>query len=85
MRHLLRQVTGWTLVVVGRIAVPLPGPGWLIVGLGAIALAPYVKFFHTLIEWIKRKFPPLREPLERFERRHVDPPGNTPPPAAPPG
>ena len=71
-RHLIRQIIGWTLIVVGIIDIPLPGPGWLIVGIGAIVLAPYVKIFHHFVAWIKRKFPPLRSPLERFEKRHFD-------------
>jgi len=27
-----------------------------------------------IVEWIKRKFPPLRGPLDRFEQRHFGPP-----------
>ena len=69
-RHLVRQIIGWTLIVVGIIDIPLPGPGWLIVGMGAIVLAPYVKLFHRFVEWLKRRSPALRKPLERFEERH---------------
>ncbi|TAN36685.1 MAG: hypothetical protein EPN23_07705 [Verrucomicrobia bacterium] len=69
-RHLARQVLGWTLIVVGIIDLPLPGPGWLIIGMGAIVLAPYVKIFHRFVEWIKWKFPAVRASLERFEAKH---------------
>ena len=80
IRHVLRQVLGWTLIILGLIDIPLPGPGWLIVGLGAIVLAPYVKLFYNFVEWIKKKFPALREPLDRFERRCFGTPENPPPP-----
>ena len=73
-RHLIRQLIGWALIVIGILDLPLPGPGWLIIGLGAIVLAPYVKLFYNFVEWIKKKFPKLRGPLERFERRHFGPP-----------
>lgn len=69
-RHLLQQVLGWSLIVIGLIDLPLPGPGWLIIGMGAIVLAPYVKIFRRFVEWLKRKFPVLRAPLERFAAKH---------------
>ena len=70
-RHVVRQMVGWSLIVIGIIDLPLPGPGWLIIGMGAIVLAPYVKIFHRFVEWLKRKFPSLRAPLERFESKHL--------------
>jgi uncharacterized protein (TIGR02611 family) len=70
IRHLIRQIIGWALIVIGIIDLPLPGPGWLIIGLGAVVLAPYVKLFYNFVEWIKKKFPKFREPLDRFEARH---------------
>lgn len=52
-----------------------PGPGWLTIGMGAVVLAPYVKLFHRFVDWLKRKVPALRAPLERFEAQHRhDPP-----------
>ncbi|MCX7006161.1 MAG: hypothetical protein NTY53_02745, partial [Kiritimatiellaeota bacterium] len=78
MRHLIRQIIGWALIIIGIIDLPLPGPGWLIIGLGAIVLAPYVKLFYNFVEWIKKKFPKFREPLDRFERRHFGPPPEPP-------
>ena len=70
VRHLIRQIIGWALIIIGIIDLPLPGPGWLIIGLGAIVLAPYVKICFNFVEWVKKKFPKLREPLDRFEARH---------------
>jgi hypothetical protein len=69
-RHLLRQIFGWSLIVLGVIMLIFPGPGWLTVGMGAVVLAPYVRIFHRFVEWLKRKFPVLRVPLERFAARH---------------
>lgn len=69
-RHLVRQVLGWSLIVIGIIDLPLPGPGWLLIGMGAVVLAPYVRIFHRFVEWLKRKFPALRVPLERFAAQH---------------
>src|SRR5215470_7637076 len=64
LKTLLRQrvanlVGGWALVVVGVILIPLPGPGWLVVGIGLLVLGREVR-------WARRAL--VR--LERFMRRH---------------
>ena len=67
---MVRQSLGWSLIAIAIIDLPLPGSGWLIIGMGAIVLAPYVRIFHRFVEWLKRKFPTLRGPLERFAAQH---------------
>jgi uncharacterized protein (TIGR02611 family) len=52
-------VGGWALVVVGIILIPLPGPGWLVVGIGLLVLGREVRWARGAL---------IR--LERFMRRH---------------
>ena len=42
------------------------------------------KLFYNFVEWIKKKFPKLREPLDCFEQRFFGTPDNPAPPPAPP-
>jgi len=59
LRRLVNLVGGWALVVVGLILVPLPGPGWLVVGIGLLVLSREVRWARGAL---------VR--LERFMRRH---------------
>jgi uncharacterized protein (TIGR02611 family) len=59
IRRLANLVGGWALVVVGIILIPLPGPGWLIVGIGLLVLGREVRWARGAL---------VR--LERFMRRH---------------
>jgi len=59
IRRLANLVGGWALVVVGIILIPLPGPGWLIVGIGLLVLGREVRWARAAL---------IR--LERFMRRH---------------
>ncbi|HTS83056.1 MAG TPA: PGPGW domain-containing protein [Myxococcaceae bacterium] len=59
LRRLANLVGGWALVVVGLILVPLPGPGWLVVGIGLLVLSREVRWARGAL---------VR--LERFMRRH---------------
>jgi len=52
-------VLGWALVLVGLVLVPLPGPGWLVVGIGLLVLGREVRW----ARWALAR-------LERFMRRH---------------
>jgi len=59
LRRLANRVTGWAIVVAGIILIPLPGPGWLVVGLGLLVLSREERWARGAL---------LR--LERFMRRH---------------
>ncbi len=59
LRRLGNLVGGWALVVVGAILIPLPGPGWLVVGIGLLVLGREVRWARGAL---------IR--LERFMRRH---------------
>jgi uncharacterized protein (TIGR02611 family) len=59
LRRLANLVGGWVLVVVGIILIPLPGPGWLVVGIGLLVLGREVRWARGAL---------IR--LERFMRRH---------------
>ena len=59
LRRLANIVGGWVLVVVGIVLIPLPGPGWLVVGIGLLVLGREVRWARGAL---------IR--LERFMRRH---------------
>lgn len=59
LRRLGNLVGGWALVVLGAILIPLPGPGWLVVGIGLLVLGREVRWARGAL---------IR--LERFMRRH---------------
>ena len=58
-RRLLDLVGGWLLVAAGIVLIPLPGPGWLVVGIGLLVLSREVRWARGAL---------VR--LERFMRRH---------------
>ena len=69
-RSLARIVTGWAMLVLGVIGWILPiMPGWLFIGIGALLLAPHIRFFRRMAACIHLRFPSLRAGLRRF-RRH---------------
>ena len=49
------EILGWTLLVVGIIAIPLPGPGVLIVAGGLIVLSQQYEWAERRVEPIKRE------------------------------
>ena len=58
-RRLTNLVVGWALVLAGIVLIPLPGPGWLVVGIGLLVLGREVRWARGAL---------IR--LERFMRRH---------------
>lgn len=59
LTRLANLVGGWFIVAVGIVLIPLPGPGWLIVGLGLLMLSREVRWARGALAR-----------LERFMRRH---------------
>src|SRR3954464_14405488 len=49
------EVLGWTLLVVGLVAIPLPGPGVLILAGGLIVLSQQYEWAERRVEPIKRE------------------------------
>jgi len=50
---------GWALVLAGIMLVPLPGPGWLVVGIGLLVLGRELRWARGALVRV-----------ERFMRRH---------------
>jgi uncharacterized protein (TIGR02611 family) len=59
LRRLANLVLGWALVLAGIVLIPLPGPGWLVVGIGLLVLGRELRWARGAL---------IR--LERFMRRH---------------
>lgn len=63
----IRQVLGWTLLVLGLVAtlIPvLPQIPFLIAG--ALLLAPYIRVFKRASAWLHRKYPQHRPHMRHF-------------------
>lgn len=57
--RMLRLVGGWALVLIGIAALPLPGPGWLII-IAGLSMLPYV-WAQNMIRVIRRRIPGIPE------------------------
>lgn len=56
---LVRPVTlvvGWIMVVVGIVAIPFPGPGWLMVFVSIGILSLELEWPHRLLHWAVEKY-----------------------------
>jgi len=83
-RALIRQVAGWTLLVIGVAGLILPVlPGWPFLGAGALLLAPHVRLFRRFAAWFHARFPALHGRLRAFRVFKPPPPRSSsscPPP-----
>jgi uncharacterized membrane protein YbaN (DUF454 family) len=56
LRHFLRHLLGWGLVLLGIIGLILPiMPGWIFLIPGLVILSDYFPWARRLTEWAKRK------------------------------
>lgn len=55
LRRLGIEVGGWTVLLIGIAAIPLPGPGWLMVFLGMVILAQRYTWAERRVNWVKRQ------------------------------
>lgn len=69
MKKWLRISAAVVLLLLGVTSALLPiVPGWLLIGVAVLLLAPDVPAFQRLIGAAEQRFPSLREPLERCRR-----------------
>lgn len=59
--RMARMAGGFVLLVVGIIAIPLPGPGWLLVAAGLALLARDVAWADRLLRLVRRRVPGVPE------------------------
>lgn len=57
MLRLARMSLGFSVVVLGLILVPLPGPGWLMVAVGLTILARDVAWADRLLQKVRERLP----------------------------
>ena len=67
-------IAGFTVVIVGLILVPLPGPGWLIVFAGLAILATEYVWAQRLLNYAKTKVGQAKDVVLRKKQPDVDPP-----------
>ena len=68
-------IAGFTVVIVGLILVPLPGPGWLIVFAGLAILATEYVWAQRLLTYAKTKVGQAKDVvLRKKQPADVDPP-----------
>lgn len=67
-----RQTVGWSLVACGIAGLVLPIlPGWLLIGWGAITLAPDFPFIRRMLHHVERKVPRLKPLIHKMGRWHA--------------
>jgi uncharacterized protein YqgC (DUF456 family) len=69
MKKWLRIAFAILLLLAGVVSSILPIlPGWLLIGVAILLLAPDVPMFQKLLDKIEERFPSAREPLEKCRR-----------------
>ncbi len=56
-----RMTFGFLVVIIGIIALPLPGPGWLIIAAGLTILSKDVAWADRLLRYIRKRVPGVPE------------------------
>lgn len=56
-----RMTLGFTVTIIGIIALPLPGPGWLIIAAGLTILSKDVAWAERLLRYIRKRVPGIPE------------------------
>ena len=59
--RIARMTLGFIVVIIGIIALPLPGPGWLIIAGGLTILAKDVAWADRALRYIRRRIPGIPE------------------------
>jgi hypothetical protein len=73
-RRVAVTIAGFTVVIVGLILVPLPGPGWLIVFAGLAILATEYVWAQKLLNFAKSKVGQAKDAVLRKRPADADPP-----------
>jgi len=87
-RRLLNLTGGWLLVAAGIALIPLPGPGWLVVGIGLLVLSREVRWARGALVRVERFMrrhgmrTSLRRLLSRSRRERARQEGSNPSPGA---
>jgi uncharacterized protein (TIGR02611 family) len=67
-KRIFTAVIGVSVVLIGIVLIPYPGPGWLIVFAGFAILATEFEFAARALEWLKDKYESW---LNWLKRQHV--------------
>ena len=65
MKRVATAIVGGVVLIVGIIAIPYPGPGWLIVFTGLAILATEFTWAHRVLEFARHKYDLWAEWLKR--------------------
>ncbi|KQQ27338.1 TIGR02611 family protein [Frondihabitans sp. Leaf304] len=68
---ILIGVLGVTVVIIGLILIPLPGPGWLVVFLGLALLGTEFPAAHRFNMWVQRKVKAVIASFQARRRRRA--------------
>jgi uncharacterized protein (TIGR02611 family) len=67
-KRIFTGVVGGSVVLIGAVLIPYPGPGWLIVFAGFAILATEFEFAARVLEWLKDKYESW---LNWLKRQHL--------------
>jgi uncharacterized protein (TIGR02611 family) len=62
-------VSGWLVILLGIIDMPLPGPGFLVIALGAAMLSLASETAYWMFRWLFHRWPRGWRKVERVRRR----------------
>ena len=63
---IVRQVAGWSLILLGLAGIVLPGlPGWIFIFLGVLLLAEDIPLFKRLLQKIECRWPRTRGTIRK--------------------
>ena len=69
MKRIIRISVGAFCVLLGLPGLVLPIlPGWLFLALGFLLLSVDLPFFDRMVQWLEKKVPRIKEPMERIRQ-----------------
>jgi uncharacterized membrane protein YbaN (DUF454 family) len=69
MRRLTRITLGFICILLGLPSLVLPIlPGWLFLAIGVLLLSVDLPFFEHLVQWLEKRIPGIKKPVERLRQ-----------------
>lgn len=60
---------GLVLIILGLVGLVVPIlQGWLFLALGALVLSPDIPLFARMVDWIEKRFPAIKDQVQRFRQ-----------------
>jgi hypothetical protein len=71
-RRILRIFLGVLFLLLGVAGLFRPVlQGWLFIGIGALLLSPEIKPFHSVLQWLEKRYPKIGKKIQRFREKYL--------------